>query len=392
MIDAGSTGTRIHVYEFEARVLSRRVQVERAVAGRRLTFPTTDTRWTDRLKPGLDAFGYVDDFDDMRRQVQNYLQPLLDFAKLVTETKKDRWHRFPIYLKATGGLRTLPRPYRLRLVEAVRACFFDEAFNPFMFEEEHARVISGEEEAIYGWTAVNFVKGTLLTNSEGTGSVLKPALTYGVLEMGGASTQIGFFEPHGDVMANLFKMQIGASKHWNVYCHSFLYFGVNGAYARLNARLCTEHQLQRDVDGAGVNIADADNGGGETAPTAPTDSVYSPCLPGGASYQFTSRVHLNPNNTLLPLSSPGNASILEADLYTTKMRNPNKRGDPDACQALVIKLLRREANAWCLFSHDRDCSFAGVYQPPLPIGSEYFGEFIGKEDVRKELSFRFFCD
>ena len=48
------------------------------------------------------------------------------------------------------------------------------------------RFTQGEEEAIYGWTAVNFVKGTLLQNSEGTGSVLNPGLTYGVLEVSGS--------------------------------------------------------------------------------------------------------------------------------------------------------------------------------------------------------------
>ena len=96
----------------------------------------------------------------------------------------------------------------------------------FSFCDRHTRVISGEEEAIYGWTAVNFAKGVLIKESEGTGRVTETSgRTYGVLELGGASTQIGFFEPNGDVMANLFKLQIGASKHWNVYVHSFLYFG-----------------------------------------------------------------------------------------------------------------------------------------------------------------------
>jgi Golgi nucleoside diphosphatase len=63
----------------------------------------------------------------------------------------------------------------------------NKTFNPFFFEDEHARVISGEEEAIYGWTAVNFVMGTLIKNSEGTGTV-SANHTYGVLEMGGKQT------------------------------------------------------------------------------------------------------------------------------------------------------------------------------------------------------------
>ena len=218
----------------------------------------------------------------------------------------------------------------------------------FLYAPRHARVISGEEEAIYGWTAVNFAKGTLIPNSEGHGSVRRANLTYGVLEMGGASTQIGFFEPDGDVMANLFKLQIGASRHWNVYAHSFLYFGVNGAFDRLNARLYTEAMLNNSTT---------------------TTDVYNPCLPGGGQYVFASRVHLQPDGTLLPLSSREDPAVLEADLYSALMVNTNSEGDFDECLRRVQVLLRRDANVWCDFAHDRDCSFAGIYQvsPSVPV-------------------------
>jgi Golgi nucleoside diphosphatase len=220
----------------------------------------------------------------------------------------------------------------------------------------NARVISGEEEAIYGWAAVNFVKGSLVEYSEGSGTVLQANLTYGVVEMGGASTQIGFFEPFGDVMANLFKLQIGAAKHWNVYVHSFLYFGVNLAYDRLNARLVA-----------------ASSNGNDTA-------VYNPCLPGGSEYLYTSRVHVLANGALMPLSSAGNASVIEAEMYSAVLQNPNRHGDFDQCYAWTRNLLRKDANYWCDFAHDRDCSFAGIYQPPLPINNENFGEFIASSN------------
>mmetsp|Transcript_5290 Transcript_5290/g.10446 ORF Transcript_5290/g.10446 Transcript_5290/m.10446 type:complete len:645 (-) Transcript_5290:43-1977(-) len=369
MIDAGSQGTRLHVYEFEARTLSTHGELKDVVTGRRLSFPTTDTRWTNRMKPGLDVFAFVVNDEEMRNQVKFYLSPLLQFAKDVLHEKKEYWQHYPIYLKATGGLRALPAPYRLRLMESVRALFNDTAFNPFFFEVEHARVISGEEEAIYGWAAVNFVKGTLLRNSEGTGSVLNPGRSYGVLEMGGASTQIAFFQPNGDVMANLFKLQIGSSKHWNVYAHSFLYFGINGAFERLNARLI-------------VNAAMTSN-----QTNSRTLGVYNPCLPGGSHYLFTSRVKMLPDYTLIPLSSPTDRSVLEVDMYSELMSNDNAKGDPAMCEEMVYRLLRKEANAWCNFAHDRDCSFAGIYQPPLPLGSHDFKEFIVSSNFVDVFSF-----
>ena len=42
---------------------------------------------------------------------------------------------FPIYLKATAGLRTLPRPYRIRLMNVVRTIMHNTTFNPFYFQD-----------------------------------------------------------------------------------------------------------------------------------------------------------------------------------------------------------------------------------------------------------------
>ena len=80
-------------------------------------------------------------------------------------------------------------------------------------KNRHMRVISGEEEAIYGWTAVNFAQGQLIKQSEGTGTVDEEVTnkTYGVLEMGGASAQIGFYEPNGDA-----RNARGRIKFWRI--------------------------------------------------------------------------------------------------------------------------------------------------------------------------------
>ena len=43
--------------------------------------------------------------------------------------------------------------------------------------------------------------------------------------------------------------------------------------------------------------------------------------------------------------------------------------------------------AWCDFAHDRDCSFAGIYQPPLPLGSHDFKEFIVSSNFVDVFSF-----
>jgi Golgi nucleoside diphosphatase len=151
-------GTRLHIYEWKKRFLLDEDDLVEQSEGKLLSYPTSNNRWTDKYTPGLDAFGtnLVDNPDHLEEAMGNYLGALLDFAREVLRDKKDEWHTYPIYLKATGGLRTLPQPQRIQLIDCVRKLFHDKTFNPFDFENERARVISGEEEAIYGWVGVNF--------------------------------------------------------------------------------------------------------------------------------------------------------------------------------------------------------------------------------------------
>jgi Golgi nucleoside diphosphatase len=81
--------------------------------------------------------------------------------------------------------------------------------------------------------------GKLLPASAGVGTVDANS-SVGALDLGGASTQIAFFVPNQDILANMFKLQLGGQKHWNVYVHSFLYYGINSARDRLEERLADD--------------------------------------------------------------------------------------------------------------------------------------------------------
>ena len=60
-IDAGSTGTRLHLYEWNPRILHSEKEVEDAVSGGKLSYPGTDSRWTDRIRPGIATFAELPD-------------------------------------------------------------------------------------------------------------------------------------------------------------------------------------------------------------------------------------------------------------------------------------------------------------------------------------------
>lgn len=346
IIDAGSTGSRMHVYEFKKRVLEGEKEISEAVSGKKLSYPGTDTRWTDRLRPGLATFSTKSD-EELVPAIAAYLKPLIKFAEAVLYTKQNEWPQFPIYLKATAGMRMLEQKQRIRIITAVRQIFNDPTYSKFKFEITFARVISGEEEAIYGWAGANFVLGSLLQSSEGSGTVVNPKLTHGALDMGGASAQISFYQDNEDIMSNLFKLQIGQGKHWNVYAHSHLCFGVNEAWDRMGAFLSTNDSL--DVQ----------------------TSVHNPCLAGGMTVDFESSTYFQDGNAHWRVDN--NDKLIP---YTTTMVNKNKRGDYNACAKLANAMLNKQQNQWCTYSHHGDCSFSGVYQPQLPLQSKNFGEFL----------------
>ena len=137
MIDAGSGGSRLHIFEFGERKFDNPSQ---------LSDISTDSRWTSRLKPGLATFVSTPD-DQLEDKLADYLRPLISWARDVLSDKKEKWSEYPIFLKATGGMRTLSHDQRGRILATVRKLFRDKEYQPFRFtQDEQARVISGEEE------------------------------------------------------------------------------------------------------------------------------------------------------------------------------------------------------------------------------------------------------
>lgn len=350
MIDAGSTGSRLHIYEWAPRHLKSEKDIEDAVSGNKLSFPGTESRWTERLEPGISTFASYPD-DQLRDAIAEYLKPLIDFSKTVLHEKENNYASFPIYLRATAGMRELQSDERARIIQTVRDLFSDETFCPFDFVDERARVLSGEEEAAYDWTGVNFVMGNLIDSSHGVGTVVNPKTTHGALDLGGGSTQIAFYESNEDIMANLYKLTVGQAKHWNIYGHSFLLYGMNAAIDRYHGMLSDGADIkQRIVEG-----------------------IYNPCLPGGAELEVRTNVHFKNgietwNFTEKYPSGDGSFQAL--------LKNPNERSDPDLCLSTVEELLHLGKNDWCEFAHLGDCSFAGIYQARLPIQQSSFQEFL----------------
>jgi Golgi nucleoside diphosphatase len=157
VIDAGSGGSRMHVFEWEPRIFHTLPPP--------ISYPTTNEYWTGRMSPGIATLNTKED-------VESHLAPLIDFAKSTLTGKEDQFHLMPLFFKATGGMRELPLVQRERIMLYVREVLSNKKFCPFFFQYDLARVISGEEEAVFSWAAVNFVLGTFLKGTKGTGEAL----------------------------------------------------------------------------------------------------------------------------------------------------------------------------------------------------------------------------
>jgi len=212
VIDAGSSHSKVFVYEWQKRMSKTSVSP--------WTPPTTQKGWSAKFEPGISSYA------DKPSGVRAGLQKLVDFAKKIVA--EELWANTPIYLGATAGMRLLPLENRTAIMQEVRR-FFASSSCPFSFGVDHqARILSGDEEGVYGWIAVNFLKNSL-TDAE----------TSGVLDLGGASTQITFRPKQGQaILSNSYPMHVHGL-HLPVYSHSFLNYGINTAKQHLHDIIIT---------------------------------------------------------------------------------------------------------------------------------------------------------
>lgn len=213
-VDAGSGGSRMHIFRWPTR------RAFGAIGP--FSIPQTQTTWMKAVTPGLSFY-----VDHPENAVNSFIE-LIEFAKKKLAHRKQFWHLIPLYVKATAGMRVIKNlPIRDRIMNTMRDFLLDKSNSPFMFSVDNCRVISGEEEGVYGWMSVNTLTQTLLHTAQSS--------SYGALDLGGASTQITF-RPMHDVLSNYFPLRIKDQK-LRMYSHSFLYMGHSESLLRIHKHL-----------------------------------------------------------------------------------------------------------------------------------------------------------
>lgn len=183
-------------------------------------------KWAKKIKPGISTFSEQPD------QVgKKHLKKLLKYAEKVVPYSQHS--RTPIFLHATGGMRILTEKARDKILK--NTCDYIKDKTKFYIPDcaTHINVITGDVEGIFGWLAVNYMVGGLQNpenHDHGKGHT-----TYGLLEMGGASTQITFvpnateIEEHNKDLYNVKLANLSEDKDadFKVSSTTFLGLGVN---------------------------------------------------------------------------------------------------------------------------------------------------------------------
>lgn len=213
VFDAGSSGSRIHVYTWRS-------------GGGAGDFELLSDDLV-KTKPGLSSFAAE------ASGAGKSLLPLLDHAK--TRIPQEHWAVTPVLLMASAGLRLIDEAASAAILTSVADTL---AASPFLFEHSWAYIMPGSDEALFGWVAVNYLLGTL-SGEAGAG-------TSGAIDLGGGSVQLVYSVPAGVLLPEEYAaaFSFAGSSH-RLYMRSHLGFGLDEARKRvaslLEAANATEH-------------------------------------------------------------------------------------------------------------------------------------------------------
>lgn len=310
MIDAGSTGSRIHVYKFNN------------------CGPTPELE-SEEFKMTEKSVGGLSKYKDDALAAAKTLDPLMEVAMQTVPDKLKGCS--PVAVKATAGLRMIGAEAADRILETVRNHLEKDYPFPVVAKEENGvAIMDGSDEGVYAWITTNYLLGKIGGPDDSP--------TAAVFDLGGGSTQI-VFEPTfkqaaaGGMPEKLaegdhkYELTFGG-RHFELYQHSHLGYGLMAARNSMHLSLLHDVYTQNGKDKSFLK-----------------KPILNPCINAGQSDVV--KVKFDENS---PLGSG------EVELNMTGPAAPA----PAQCRALAERILYKEAD--CALA---PCSFNGVHQPSL---------------------------
>lgn len=186
VVDAGSTGSRLHIFTVN-KDDTNLIQIKEI--------------YNHNFNPGIATVNLN------QYAIDNYLKTLFSI-------KLDA--KIPVYFYATAGMRLLPYPKQQSYYNMIEHWFNNQEHWQLM----SAKTIKGKEEGVFGWLAINYTLGHFNTTTD---------VSYaGVLDTGGASVQVTFpvSDPHTVNQEDLMNVNI-YGKTIHLFARSFLGLGQN---------------------------------------------------------------------------------------------------------------------------------------------------------------------
>ncbi|KAK2745264.1 Guanosine-diphosphatase [Myotisia sp. PD_48] len=312
MIDAGSTGSRIHVYRFNNCGSTPELEHE-------------EFAMTAKKKEGSGLSSYGSDAEGAAKS----LDVLMEVAmKTVPEEYRSC---SPLAVKATAGLRMLGKGMGDNILAAVRTRL--ETVYPFPVVSEErggVEIMEGKDEGVYAWITTNYLLGNIGGPEEHS--------TAAIFDLGGGSTQIVFqptFKtnerngqrekmPPGD---HVYDLTFGG-RQFTLYQHSHLGYGLMAARKAVHRTLVEAKHEATPKDQSWLN-----------------QPLVNPCIAPGMTLNVT---------VALSDSHPLGAEV------QVLMAGPKEASSAAQCRGLTEKILQKDKP--CSLS---PCSFNGIHQPAL---------------------------
>ncbi len=192
IVDAGSTGSRLHIFQYTESAM-----------------PVITDVFSNHTEPGLSSYS------NQPEQAANTLKESLDKAvEFLKKNGVDNMSSVKISILATAGMRLVPEDQQKAIYDNITQYIK----NHYAFSISDIKTISGQMEGLYGWMDVNYLLGNFQNN--------KP--TVGSIDMGGASTQIAFATQNSVNPDDKISVNINNQKY-SVFSASFLGLGQDQA-------------------------------------------------------------------------------------------------------------------------------------------------------------------
>ena len=355
VIDAGSSGSRLQIYSWKDATVVRQLEGDKSYS--RLPKVEKGTRnpdeWVYKVEPGATislvtaqvtvvlksrlvfVIG-ISSFAENPKGVSEYLRPLLDYSR--THLPPSAEADTPIFLLATAGMRLLTQEQQVEILK--ETCYFFKTESNFRIDKPSSagpcgssiRIITGEEEGLFGWLSVNYLMDGFTNHSQ-------DRTTYGFLDMGGASTQIAFEpslaernNPENSLIEVRLRLLGGEEIVHKVFVTTWLGYGTNQARERYVAQAINAFESNRS-----------------TSFDPSSDVILDPCLP----------------KDLKLVGQPLQPS--SASQHSKRPHTLVGTGSFEQCLEKTSPLLNKDAP--CSVP---PCLFNGVHVPPIDFSGSHF--------------------